>query len=190
MTTHFVGEPDDHRSDAELPCDAWALGDVPSPGHTFWMTGDVNLTIGFPGAQTLERALDDELSLASISPQMEVRGARLDRAGVELLIYERALRAGSAGSEAGSSVGPHEASTNERKVFKPRGRTPGSGSYAPADAPLLDEMRRSIVERKAMSVHRAAALVADRAHGAGTIESKASRLARAYRAMEWSGAKK
>lgn len=64
------------------------------------------------------------------------------------------------------------------------GRTPGSGSYASADAPLLTEMAQHIATGKAMSPHAAAQLVADRASGGGSFNSKVSRLAKAYRSLE------
>jgi len=184
MTTHFSGEPDDYRSDTEVPCDAWNLGVVPPPGHTFWTTGDVNLTIHLPGSQTMQQAIRNELSLAPVSPTMEVRGAQLDRAGAELLIHERGPRGEPVGGEAEGSASLEKGLTKAPSVSKRRGRTPGAGSYGPVDAPILAEMRRLRAEQPALSVHRAAILVAERAHGGGTVESKASRLARAYPAAE------
>lgn len=187
MTTRFLGEPDDRRSNAEVPCDAWKLGVVPPPGHTFWATGDVNLTIHLPGSQTMEQTLKHELSLAPVSPTVEVRGAQLDRAGAELLIYEREPLGEPVGGEAERSASLETGSNKPPEASKRRGRTPGSGVYAPLDAPLLVEMGRLLAERTALSVHRAARLVAERAHGGGTIDSRASRLARAYRTMERNG---
>lgn len=64
------------------------------------------------------------------------------------------------------------------------GRTPGSGSYAGADAPLLAEMAEHIASGKAMSPHAAAQLVADRASGGGGFNSKVTRLAKAFRSLE------
>jgi hypothetical protein len=188
MTTHFVGEGDDFRSNIEVPCDAWKLGVVPPPGHMFWTTGDANLTIRLPGSQTMEQALRDDLSLAPVSPTIEVRGARLDCAGTELLIYERALRGASVDGEAEGSAILEKGSTKKPNTSKRRGRTPGAGSYAAVDAPLLAEMKQLLAEQKALSVHQAAKLVAERAHGGGTIDSRASRLARSYRASERNGA--
>lgn len=188
MTTHFVGEPDDYRSDTEVPCDAWSLDVVPPPGHTFWTTGDVNLTIRLPGSQSVEQALRDELSLAPVSPTMEVRGVQLDRAGAELLIHERALRGELVRGKAEGSASLQDGSTKKPDVAKRRGRTPGAGSYGHVDAPLLAEMKRMLAEQKVVSVHQAAGVVAERAYGTSTIESKAARLARAYRARERNGA--
>lgn len=65
-----------------------------------------------------------------------------------------------------------------------RGRIKGSGSLADADAALVDEMRTLIAEGRTFSVNSAAQMVADRAVGHGTIESKATRLAKRYRASE------
>lgn len=97
LTTRFVGGPDHYVADAELPCDAWVFGGVPSPGHTFWNTGDVNLTVRLPGSEASQRYGDDEHSLAPVAPETEVRGARLDRAGVELLVFEYKARIRSDG---------------------------------------------------------------------------------------------
>lgn len=68
------------------------------------------------------------------------------------------------------------------------GRTPGSGSLTRADAPLLAEMQSLMAEGRAFSAHGAAQKVAERASGAGTLESKAARLAKAFRLMEKNGA--
>lgn len=75
-------------------------------------------------------------------------------------------------------------------VPRPRrsGRTPGSGAYVNADAPLLSEMAQHIASGTAMSPHAAAQLVADRAFGGGNFQSKVSRLARAYRSLKRKGA--
>jgi hypothetical protein len=62
------------------------------------------------------------------------------------------------------------------------GRRKGSGSYDHHDKPLIDEMKTLIEEGKAVSAEAAARLVADRAKGAGTLESKAERLAKKCRA--------
>jgi hypothetical protein len=63
----------------------------------------------------------------------------------------------------------------------PRGRKPGQGSYKALDAPLLVEMGQLLSEGKAASAEEAARQVASRAHGGGTVESKAERLARRFR---------
>jgi hypothetical protein len=52
------------------------------------------------------------------------------------------------------------------------------------DAPLLLEMRQLLSEGKAASAEEAARQVASRAHGGGTPESKAERLARRFRKEE------
>lgn len=74
---------------------------------------------------------------------------------------------------------------NVKSSMKRRpGRSPGSGSYSKADVPLLAEMEQLIADSKAMSVRAAAQLVAGMAFGAGSFESKVSRLAKAYRSSE------
>ena len=60
------------------------------------------------------------------------------------------------------------------------GRPVGSGSFEATDEPLLEEMRAAILERTAHSPSAAAYQVAERADGAGTLESKVKRLARRY----------
>ncbi len=67
------------------------------------------------------------------------------------------------------------------KAPERRGRTPGSGSYQKADAPLIKEMKRMIDSAEAKSVNDAAWCVASRAKGSGTVESKQARLARGFR---------
>lgn len=65
-----------------------------------------------------------------------------------------------------------------------RGRTKGSGSYHAADARLILEMKTLIAEQKAFSADGAAKLVARKAVGGGTEASKATRLAKGFRASE------
>jgi hypothetical protein len=61
------------------------------------------------------------------------------------------------------------------------GRPAGSGSYAPMDEPLILEMDELIKSKKAKSPTDAARIVAPKASGAGTLESKQRRLRIAYR---------
>lgn len=67
---------------------------------------------------------------------------------------------------------------------KPRGRKPGDGSYRSLDLPILDEMKELINSRRAASPEEAARLLAVKAHGAGSLESKTERLAKRYRDRE------
>jgi hypothetical protein len=62
-----------------------------------------------------------------------------------------------------------------------RGRQKGQGSFEVVDLPILNEMKDLISARKAASPEEAARVLADKAHGAGTIESKSARLAKRYR---------
>ena len=66
-----------------------------------------------------------------------------------------------------------------------RGRKKGSGSMIVADRPFWAEMHGLISEGKAHSPNGAAAMVAKRASGSGTMESIISRLAKGYRASEF-----
>jgi hypothetical protein len=61
------------------------------------------------------------------------------------------------------------------------GKKKGDGSYDPLDQPLLEEITTLLRENKAASVQEAARMVAPMAHGAGTPDSKATRLRRAYK---------
>ena len=61
-----------------------------------------------------------------------------------------------------------------------RGRKKGSGSYDPADALLLAEMKRLLDAGEAVSLQKAAAAVVDKAVGGGTDESKIKRLVKKY----------
>lgn len=70
------------------------------------------------------------------------------------------------------------------KLKRSRGRPRGSGSYATADRPLHDEMRRLIASGEAFSPHDAAMKVADQAVGAGTFESRVSRLTKWFRPLD------
>lgn len=69
-------------------------------------------------------------------------------------------------------------------VVKRRGRKIGSGSMADADSPILAEMKALITDHKAHSANGAATLLAAKASGNGTIESKIARLAKRYRASD------
>ena len=67
-----------------------------------------------------------------------------------------------------------------------RGRKPGDGSYDEVDQPLLDEMQELIKRGKAVSPEAAARLVAHKAFGKATFESKVDRLAKKYRRYQQS----
>jgi hypothetical protein len=68
------------------------------------------------------------------------------------------------------------------KTFGPRkgGRPKGSGSLATADEHLIEEMHKLIQSHEAKSANDAALIVAERAKGSGTVDSKQSRLRRRY----------
>jgi hypothetical protein len=74
--------------------------------------------------------------------------------------------------------------TTEPKAANRPGRRAGQGSLAAIDAPLLVEMKRLIENLEAASPEEAARMVANSAHGSGTIDSKAERLARRFRESE------
>jgi hypothetical protein len=61
------------------------------------------------------------------------------------------------------------------------GRQKGEGSYATVDLPLLEAMKALISSGEAASAEEAARQIANKAHGGGTLESKAERLARRFR---------
>jgi len=63
----------------------------------------------------------------------------------------------------------------------------GSGSMEPADLPHLEAMAELIRTAKAVSPNGAAQIVARDAPGRGTLESKATRLAKRFRAWERNG---
>ena len=70
----------------------------------------------------------------------------------------------------------------EAATPKMRGRKKkGDGSYANIDLPLLDEMKELISSHRAASPEEAARMLAKKAHGSGSEESKAERLAKRYR---------
>ncbi|WP_029084433.1 hypothetical protein [Bradyrhizobium sp. th.b2] len=76
----------------------------------------------------------------------------------------------------------HQGDGNTRAArTKSRGRKPGQGSYASLDAPLLLAMSHIISQGKAASPEEAARQVASHAHGHGTVDSRAERLARRFR---------
>ena len=75
--------------------------------------------------------------------------------------------------------------SSEEAVKRPsRGRSPGDGSFDSQDQALLEEMSELIASGEATSASGAATMVAGRAHGGGTIESKAKRLAGKYRRQQ------
>jgi hypothetical protein len=64
---------------------------------------------------------------------------------------------------------------------KRRGRKKGAGSFEDLDFPFLEEMALILEQGKAASPQEAARKVAEKAHGGGTLKSKAERLGRRYR---------
>jgi hypothetical protein len=83
------------------------------------------------------------------------------------------------GEKGGMPLQPEIAS--EVATPKKPGRKKGNGSYAAVDLPLLDEMKELISSHRAASPQEAARMLAGKAHGSGTLESKIERLARRYR---------
>jgi hypothetical protein len=80
-----------------------------------------------------------------------------------------------------TSVSTSSGEKNRVEGNKIKRRKPGTGSWKAADEPLLLEMRSMLEKGEAKSPHHAAGLVAHRTSGAGTVESKQSRLGREYR---------
>ena len=81
--------------------------------------------------------------------------------------------------EGGRPLQPEGAS--EMATPKRRGRKKGDGSYAIIDLPLLSEMKELILSHRAASPEEAARMLAEKAFGSGTQESKVERLAKRYR---------
>lgn len=178
IRTLFIGQPEERRYCAEVPCDMWILCGLPTPGHTFWSTGNVNLQMTTFHASALD--------FSPIPPLVEVRGARLSGLDIELIVYDR-RQAGSAFDVSSAGVSVAEAPNAAPSVPPSRGRTRGSGAFTKFDEPLLDRMALLIHEGSAMSPNGAALLVAADAKGGGTLESRAQRLAKAYRRRSRSG---
>jgi hypothetical protein len=90
-------------------------------------------------------------------------------------------------STGGITESDHVPSTNAQpgKASRP-GRKKGQGSLDNMDSPFIEEMRRLLQAGKAPSPEAAAKLVAHRAHGTSTFESKVDRLAKKYRARHGS----
>lgn len=82
-----------------------------------------------------------------------------------------------------NSIFPAQGRQAEKVTPEPhRGRKKkGDGSFDALDQPLLEEIATLLREKKAASVQEAARMVAAKAHGAGTLDSKATRLRRAYK---------
>jgi hypothetical protein len=93
------------------------------------------------------------------------------------------------GSPAVPAVNPLEIGHSKPKGRS--GRRPGTGSWNVADKPLLEEMHRLIADGSAKSANDAARQLADRAQGGNTtaLQSKQTRLAKAYRKIYPFGAK-
>lgn len=86
-----------------------------------------------------------------------------------------------------SVVGTSPPQAGTGRASGTKGRPKGSGSLAPNDAPLLEEMKKMLSEGKANSVSAAAQKIADKASGAGTEESKRKRLERGYQTKYGAG---
>lgn len=102
------------------------------------------------------------------------RGLEVDRHQLEDVIAER-------WPELAHMQTAHVISKKGGKANPTKGRPIGSGTYAKSDAPLLLEIGDLLETGIARSVHQASMMVAERALGGGTIESKARRLRNAYR---------
>ena len=89
------------------------------------------------------------------------------------------LNSGEQSLPSGKLTPPETAGSKDRT--KHRGRKKGDGSLEHLDAPLLEEMSLILSQGKAASPEEAARQVEERAHGGGTPDSKAQRLARRYR---------
>jgi hypothetical protein len=80
---------------------------------------------------------------------------------------------------------PHAEALADHALVLPKSRRPGrekgQGSFEQLDQPLLSKMKALITDMKAASPEEAARMVAPEAHGSGTPESKAERLARRFR---------
>jgi hypothetical protein len=85
--------------------------------------------------------------------------------------------------EPSNALGSSTSSLSEPTVEQPgtRGRPAGTG-WKTADEPLLVEMASLVADGTARSPNDAARMMANRALGHGTPESKQTRLAKAYRA--------
>jgi hypothetical protein len=78
-----------------------------------------------------------------------------------------------------------KASSDPRPVITSRpGKQKGQGSFERMDQPLLSKMAQLLSEGKVASPEAAARMVARNAHGSGTEDSKAERLARLYRKQQ------
>jgi hypothetical protein len=73
-----------------------------------------------------------------------------------------------------------ESGSTPKVQKKKQGRPEGSGSWAAADAPLIDKMHELIEARRAKSPTDAAHQVAGEAQGKGAPESKITRLRKRY----------
>lgn len=179
VTSHLAFEEADVLQDGEVPSDLWRLGGVPAPGHVFWTTGDVNTTVAWPGTVPASDLNDDPFALGAIAPHVEVRGALLDRAGLDLLVYGH----GEFSRQGASKIALSDQAglAGHRSGRRLRGRPPGSGSLHASDAPLLACMKLLIDAGTARSVYHAAQLVAAQAEGGGLRTSKERRLMRRLR---------
>lgn len=112
-----------------------------------------------------ERTGPNAITRALLVSNAQLRDVKVSRAGLSALVH------------ASPAVTPARA-----------GRRKGDGSMAGADAPLLVEMRELIDRRQAFSPNAAALMVASKASGSGTPESKAARLRRRYSELQRNGA--
>ena len=88
---------------------------------------------------------------------------------------------GSSQPESTQAVALEPEGASEAATPKKRGRKKGDGSYATIDLPLLEEMKELILSHRAASPEEAARMLAEKAFGSGSLESKAERLAKRYR---------
>ena len=95
--------------------------------------------------------------------------------------WEQIKDYGSSQPESTRAVALEPEGASEAATPKKQGRKKGDGSYATIDLPLLDEMKELILSHRAASPEEAAKILAEKAFGSGSLESKAERLAKRYR---------
>jgi hypothetical protein len=161
--------------------------ELAGPGRWPWLRRGESATI-FVSEHDFQRLLTQQATKQEPVPSdpiADVEAREKDKGGRPPdYDWEQIKDYGSSQPESTQAVALEPEGAPEAATPKKRGRKKGDGSFANIDLPRLDEMKELILSHRAASPEEAARMLAEKAFGPGSLESKAERLAKRYRERE------